>query len=291
MIDISSPGVWDVEFETELQKVQATFGKRTFTRVRPESEYPELQIVLPDALDTIELAPWYDVHIGSPELDESLLDRHLAWMERTSNVFSWLGGDIIENKTPNEGKMGRDAEGPEEQILSATKKLAPVQHKLLFSIPGNHEDRTFKQAGMLASKRLADNLQIPYFSDYALVTFSWRGNKFRLMAHHGTGAAQTPGGQRNAARKELVWFHPDMLWTGHIHQALTDPVKVFCFDQASDRIYEKDILVLISPSYLKFFGGYAAHARYGPGLRGLSVVILNDDGRMDASVHARGKRL
>ena len=279
------------DYLTDLEAIQTTFQKRAFKRFKPQSEYPELFITIPDELDTIELAPLYDVHIGSNELDEPLLDRHLDWIDRTPNVFSWLGGDVFENKTPKEGYMGHDPLSPEEQLFRATQKLARVQHKLFFSIPGNHEDRTGKQAGMSSAKRLADNLRVPYFSDYAMVSIKWRGNIFRLLAHHGNGGGATPGSQRNAARKELTWYQPDMLWTGHLHQELVDPVKVFSTDQKTGRVYERDILVIISPSYLKYFGGYAAAKRLGPGLRGLAVAILNDDGRIDANIHARGKRL
>lgn len=279
------------EYKTDLEAIQETFGTRTFKRHRPQSEYPELIVTIPDALETVELAPLYDVHIGSPDHDADLLKRHLDWVARTPNVFTWNGGDAFENKTPNEGKMGHDPISPEEQIMRATEVFAPVQHKMLFSLPGNHEDRTKKQSGMSSAKRLADNLKVPYFEEYCFCTISWRGQKFRILAHHGAGGATTAGAQRNSARKELVWYHPDLLWTGHLHAPLVDTVKVFDRDQKTNRIYEKDCLVIISPSYTKFFGGYAAKARMTPGLRGLTVAILNDDGRIDANVHARGKRL
>lgn len=280
------------EYLTELEAIQDTFKKRVFKRYKPESEHPELIVTIPDELTTIELAPLYDVHIGSPEQDEALLDKHLRWIAETPNVFTWNGGDAFENKTPKQADMGRDSMSPEEQVLEATKKFAQIQHKMLFSIPGNHEDRTSKQAGMSSAKRLADNLKVPYFPDYTILTLKWRGNNFRILAHHGAGGAQTPGAQRNAARKELVWMKGiDLIWTGHLHQPMTDTVKVIDIDQRTGRTFEKDILVIISPSYLKYFGGYAAKVRMSPGARGLSVVVLNEDGRMDVSVHARGKRL
>lgn len=279
------------EYKTELEAVKETFKKRVFKRYKPISDYPELIITIPDNLQTIELAPLFDVHIGSREHDAELFARHVDWIARTPNVFSFLGGDIFENKTGNESYMGHDPKSPEEQLFDSTVQLTPIQHKLFFSIPGNHEDRTGKQAMMDSSKRLAENLNLAYFPDYAMVTIKWRGNKFRLLAHHGAGGGQTPGAQRNAARKEITWFHPDILWTGHVHQTLTDPVKMYAYDQKTDRVYEKDALVLVSPSYVKYFGGYSAKKRLTPSLRGLSIAILNDDGRIDSNVHARGKRL
>jgi hypothetical protein len=294
MEDCMKADVEERDFQTELEAVQATFGKRVFKRFVPKSEHPEIVITIPDEFKEIQLAPLYDVHIGSKEHDEALLARHLRWIADTPNVFTWNGGDAFENKTPQSAAkgMGQDATDPEVQLFDTTKAFALIQHKMLFSLPGNHEDRTRKSSGMSSARRLAENLKVPYFADYVYATIKWRGNNFRLLAHHGAGGAQTAGAQRNAARKDLTWNNGvDMVWTGHLHQPMTDTVHVIDVDQRTGRTYEKDILVIISPSYLKFFGGYGAKARMAPGARGLTVAILNDDGRIDANVHARGKRL
>lgn len=278
-----------IDYITELEEIQATFQPRSFKRFKPKSEYPELFITIPDELETVELAPLYDVHVGSPQHDSELLDRHLDWIARTPNVFTFNGGDATENIT--DFKMGHTPLSNEDQILEVTKQFAKVQHKMLFSVPGNHEDRTYKHSQTSMGKRIADNLKVPYFGDYCFCTIKWRGNSFRLLAHHGAGGAQTAGAQRNSARKELVWAKPDILWTGHLHAPIVDTVFLTDVDQKSGRVFERGALVIISPSYLRYFGGYAAKMRLTPGIRGLTVAILNPDGRIDGNVHARGRRL
>jgi hypothetical protein len=276
------------DYLTEIEEIQETFGKRPFRVMKPESEFPELIVNVPDSWDSVQLAPLYDVHIGSREFDECLFLKHRDWIKNTPNVLTWNGGDMFENVT--DMKMGHTPLSNEEQILRSTEMLAPIQHKMLFSLPGNHEDRTSKLSGTSSAHRLADNLQVPYFSDYCFALIKWRGNKFRLVAHHGAGGAQTPGAQRNSARKELAWAKPDLLWTGHLHQPMVD--IIYHTEYAPDgSLYERNTVALISPSYLKYFGGYAAKMRLGPGNRGLSVAILQPDGRIDVNVHARGKRL
>lgn len=277
------------KIQTDLQKIQSTFQENPFEIERPNSEFPELFVELDDNLDNILLAPLFDVHIGNPQFDEKLFFKHRQWIAETPNVVSWLGGDMIENIT--NPKMGHTTLSNEEQLWRATELLAPMQHKIAFSLPGNHEARTYQQTHMSSAKRLADNLQVQYFNDYCFCTFRWRENNFRLLTHHGAGGAQTAGAQRNSARKELAWAKPDILWTGHLHATLADTVYLTDYDQKSGRVYERGCAVIISPSYLKYFGGYAAAMRLTPGLRGLSVCELNDDGRIDISVHARGKRL
>lgn len=277
------------DFETELEAVQATFKDRIASIVRPKSDYPELFVTLPDAWESVQLAPLYDVHIGSKEFDETLFERHRDWIANTPNVVSWNGGDMFENLL--DPKMGHTPTTPEEQLFRSTELLAPVRHKMLFSLPGNHEDRTFKAAGMSGARRLADNLEVPFFGDYCFCTIKWRGNKFRILAHHGAGGAQTPGAQRNSARKELPWIKADLIWTGHLHQPMVDTVFTLDVDQKTGRLFERTSFVIISPSYLKYFGGYAAKMRMGPGGRGLTVATLQADGRIDVNVHARGRRL
>jgi hypothetical protein len=278
-----------IKIQTELQKVQNTFLESPLDIERPKSEFPELFVNLDDNLDSIKLAPLFDVHIGNPQFDEKLFLKHRQWIAETPNVVSWLGGDMIENITNQ--KMGHTTLSNEEQIDRATTLLAPMQHKIAFSLPGNHEARTYALSHTSTGKRLADNLQVQYFNDYTFCTFRWRGNKFRLLTHHGSGGAQTAGAQRNAARKELAWAKPDLLWTGHLHATLADSVYLTDYDQATGRVYERGCAVIISPSYLRYFGGYAAAVRMTPGLRGLSVCELQEDGRIDINIHCRGKRL
>ena len=281
--------ITEADYLTEIEKIQQMFGKRGFKIQRPETDFPELVVTVPDNWDSIQLAPLYDVHIGSREFDEALFLKHRDWLRKTPNILTWNGGDMFENIT--DMKMGHTPMSNEEQIIHATELLAPIEHKMLFSLPGNHEDRTAKLSGTSSARRLADNLQVPFFTDYCFALINWRGNHFRLLAHHGSGNAQTPGAQRNNARKELAWAKPDLLWTGHIHQPMVDIIYHTEYDQKTGLMYERNTVAIISPSYLRYFGGYAAKVRLAPGNRGLSVAILNADGRIDVNVHARGKRL
>jgi len=279
----------DFDFQTELEAIQKTFKKPVVKIVQPTSDLPELDVVVPDSWKQIQIAPLYDVHIGNPQHDGKLLARHLKWIEETPDVLSWNGGDMFENIT--DFKMGHTTKSNEEQLIEATETLASIKHKLLFSMAGNHEDRTYKHTHISSAKYLANNLQLPYFGDYCFLTVHWKGNRFRILAHHGAGSAQTPGAQLNSARKELAWTTADLIWTGHLHQNKVDVVYRVDYDQKNGRAFERDTIVIISPSYINYFGGYAAKMRMIPGVRGLSVATLNADGRIDANLHARGKRI
>jgi hypothetical protein len=50
-------------------------------------------------------------------------------------------------------------------------------------------------------------------------------------------------------------------------------------------------MVIISPSYVQYFGGYAASKRLSPGIIGASEITLRPNGDMTAMITVRGKRL
>lgn len=276
-----------------MQALRDQFKPNLCAVERPETEFPELIVTVPDEWETVQLAPLYDVHIGSRHHDAELLARHLQWIADTPNVITWNGGDLIENASKlsvGAGVYEQDYD-PQNQLVQALKQLAAIRHKMLFALPGNHEDRA-NIMGVDVAQWMSWTLEVPYFPDYCFCTLKWRGNNFRLLAHHGSGGAATAGAQRMAARKALSWAKPfDLYWTGHLHNAMIDVLHQTDNDQAKDRMVERDALVIISPSYLRYFGSYAAKKQYSPGTRGLAVVELNEDGRMDVSVHARGRRL
>jgi len=256
-------------------------------------EVPELRVRVPDSWRTIQLAPLYDVHKGHRNHDAGKFARHLEWLRTTPNVLTWNGGDLIENASKFSVGSGVYEQNltPQEQIEEAVSDVARVGKKMLFSLPGNHEDRT-ELMGVSVGRWIAQSLGVPFFPDYVFVTIEWRGNRFRVLAHHGSGGAATPGGQRMAARKAVAWAKPvDLFWTGHLHNPLLDIMYQTDFNQDTGESVERSALIVISPSYLKYFGSYAAKKQYPPGPRGLSVVELQPDGRIDVTIHVNGRRL
>lgn len=263
----------------------------TFEVTRPVSDFPELIVTVPDEWPHIELVPLYDVHLGHRLHYTAKFLRHAEWLSSRPYAIGWNGGDLIENSIIGSPGIFDQVIVPQEQFDAAIELIQPFKHKLAFAIPGNHEARTARVAGFDIARALAKELNVEYFPDYCFATIKWRGNNFHIAAHHGTGAAQTPGGQRNAARKDMPWLEADIYWTGHLHQPIVDLVARLDHDQSTGLLVQRDSLVIISPSYLGYFGGYGAAKRLAPGVTGLIAVTLQPDGRMDVSVRANGRRL
>jgi hypothetical protein len=268
--------------------------KRDFTIEKlPETGRPEMVLVVPDSWPYIDLAPLYDCHIGSGDQDEEKFLRHLEWIKTSPYVLTWNGGDMVDNATVNSVADPNDSTlTPNEQFDHAKELMLEIRHKLMFAITGNHEARTKRLASFDMARLFAQVLNVPYSQDYMFCTIRWRGNNFRLLAHHGSGGAQSPGGILNAARKDMPWAHGiDLYWSGHLHQPKTDIVSCTDFDQSTNESIDRDAVVIISPSYVKYFGSYAALKRMAPGTRGLTSARLTDDGRIAVTMHANGKRL
>lgn len=258
---------------------------------RPKSDYPQLVVHVPSSWPYVILEPIYDAHWGHSLHASKQFLRDIERIAKSPYTLTWNGGDLIENAVLGSPGIFSQNKIPQEQFDAARELLEPLLPKMLFAIPGNHEARTARVAGFDIAKALADILDIPYFADYCFLTILWRGNRFRGLCHHGSGGAQTPGGQRNAARKDLPWAKADFHWTGHLHQSMVDLVYQADHNQKTGGMFSRQALVIISPSYLKYFGGYAAAKRYSPGTLGTVPVVLREDGRMEATVSAKGRRL
>ncbi len=275
-----------------IEDVRAHFGKRGHKFTLPQSEFPELIVTVPSSWPHVHLAPLYDVHIGHKKHDAAKFKRHLTWLAETPYVLTFNGGDMIENASKlsvGAGVYEQDYD-PENQLVQAARQLAKVQHKMLFALPGNHEDRTLIM-GVDVAKWLAWLLDLPYFPDFCFCTIKFAGNNFRIAAHHGSGGASTPGGQLMAARKMLPWVKADVYWTGHTHASKVDVIFQTDYDQKTGLMIDRSGLVLVSPSYIKYHSTYAAKKQYPPGITGLHAITLHRDGRMDVMIHANGRRL
>ena len=89
----------------------------------------------------------------------------------------------------------------------------------------------------------------------------------------------------------MPWQTADILWYGHLHQGLIDPIYRTDYDQRDGRIVTRSAMAIISPSYVTYFGGYAAAKRLGPGITGLTKTTLYPNGDMAAEIRVKGKRL
>src|SRR3989344_1056525 len=96
--------------------------------------------------ERITIIPLYDVQWGSDGHDEKKFDEYIRFIEKTENAFAFGGGDTLQNALINSpgGSIYDQKMRPRLQVPTLIQKLAPIAHKMLWALTGNHEARSEK---------------------------------------------------------------------------------------------------------------------------------------------------
>jgi hypothetical protein len=249
---------------------------------------PYMWITFPDDLQfsKIIVVPVADVHDGAFGSLEKKFDEYLHWVARTPNVFICLVGDLLEfahGETLHGVAVHEQKVRPYTQIERMTYKLAPVAHKILWAVPGNHEKRS-RKFDIDPLEIICDRLDIPYFKRSVYVDIMWNGYVYDFFCRHGVTGSQTKGGKLNAASKPLSWQDFTMFTImAHVHDAMVNSIPRVCRDRVNFDLVEKKQYVIICSSFLGYFGTYAEDAEYSPGSVGAIACKLYKQGDYHAS--------
>ncbi|OGF25351.1 hypothetical protein A2331_04005 [Candidatus Falkowbacteria bacterium RIFOXYB2_FULL_34_18] len=283
--------VYDKEKRNEL-----IIKPRVWT-YRKHEELPYLWISFPNNLNfkKIILAPISDAHYGSLAHISKKFDDYLNWIARSNNVFGFLVGDEVENCHADSppGAIFEQMMRPKDQIISFRKKLAPLAHKILFGVPGNHEGRGTKKTDIDPLYfGICEPLGIPYFDEPVFVDILWKTYVFTMYCRHGSGNAQTKGGKINKALQALD-FQEHIMFNimGHVHDPMLDDTPRICrernFDEdgnlESFRLVHKKQYTIICPSFLSYFGSYGARMGFSPPNTNITTCEIYPNGKYHAT--------
>jgi hypothetical protein len=254
---------------------------------------PYQLVQLPDSLfasGEVLIAPLYDVHFGHMACKRAKLLAYLRWIEETPNVLTFIGGDLLENALDDGRGMSYSQEiPPDQQINEICKLLAPIAHKVLFALPGNHEHRTQKRAGIDPMKIVANTLDIPHFSGPVYCSIMGAGHKWRIYAMHGSSFAQTKGGKMNAAGKPRVFTDlVNFYVSGHVHDPVTNMETCISEDPVLCRLIYKTQWTVICPSFMRWENSYAYQAGWPPPGKGGVALRLYANGDYNAALRDGG---
>lgn len=197
---------------------------------------PPIDVTLTGRGDCIRLANLADLHIGSSSVDYELLQRDINYIAKTPNCYAILAGDCAQFIGHLDKRF--DAKALTEEALASlgnlwiwqckkvAEYLAPIKHKILASVPGNHEQKG-GGGNMDVHRQIWSELGLDM--RYCLTAMgSVRLRVFRkgsakhlncdVLIHHGRGAARTEGAKKNVLVSLLSDFpHWDVYFTGHSH--------------------------------------------------------------------------
>lgn len=237
----------------------------------------------------IIIAPIYDAHVGHYGHKREKLLSYIRWIAETPNVFSYVGGDFEENALDDGRGMtyGQDSP-PRVQVERAVKLLAPIAHKMLFMLPGNHEWRTYKKAGIDPTEIIAHQLNIPYHSGPVYCSLLANGFRWKLYAFHGNTSSQTKGGKLNAAGRprrftDFIHFYV----SGHTHDPLANNETCLVENPMLCRLDYLTQWTVACPSFMRWEQTYAYHAGWAPPGKGGVSLRLYPDGGYEAILRDR----
>lgn len=241
----------------------------------------------------ITIVPVFDVHLSNPYCMEQEFIKFVKETAETPNRYLVIGGDLIENGTRSSvgDSVFTQTMTPQEQKEYAANILAPVRDRILCFVPGNHETRSKKDAGLNPMFDIASKLDLTHlyrenlaFVDIRLGITKDRKNyrtnsKYRpnymLVIAHGTGGGILTGSAVNRnERFGYVIDGMDILITGHVHkEAITQPQKLV-IDRNNKTVKLTPFKIVSAMSWLKY-GGYAASKMLLPAGFSLQTITLS----------------
>ena len=234
------------------------------------------------SIDRLRLFPLADFHYGHIACDVKTIKQDIEFVRANKNVYAFLNGDMIENASKLSVASGvyEQTTMPNEQISDIVKMLAPIAHKIIFSIQGNHEERTYSHLGIDIGQVIADKLNIPYFREPVYVDLLWRDYRWTLFSQHGASNAQTKGGKMNAATRPIAWNDfTNFTVYAHVHDKISNEITRIVRDPVNFRLLLKKQYVVVCSAYLKHFGTYGARKGYPPTSRGRTILKMFSNGK------------
>jgi hypothetical protein len=235
--------------------------------------------------ETVELLQITDIQFGHKQCDVPKLDEYLAWVLSEENRFILLGGDLVDaGHKMSKGSPFEQIGDPQEEMWLLAKKLAPIRHRILSYVGGNHERRPLDQFGDLG-KAIATVLQIPYSPGKQHVDVLFGNHKpFKITMWHGGGAGVTKGSIANVIYRTMSLADSQLYLIGHLHQAMVLPDWREVRDGKGDTKLVK-ICGAMGTSFLKHYGTYA-ETIMGTRPQGImmSRTILEKNGKWEVTL-------
>jgi len=249
-------------------------------------EQPYIAVNIPKFKDRINIAPLFDVHFGNQAHRHEKFLSYIRWIAETENVYTFIGGDLLENALDDGRGMSYDQNiNPDNQLNQICQILAPIAHKILFATTGNHEHRTYAKTGIDIMQIIADRLNIPYFSGPVFLTILSMGYKWNFYAFHGFGNSQTKGGKMNvASRPRNFTNNIHFFVSGHTHDLIVEPETTITEDLMNFRLVYMTQWTVVCPAFMNWENTYAYRAGYKPPTKGGVSIQLFDNGSYRASM-------
>ena len=177
-----------------------------------------------------------DVHVGSPEYNESAIKKQIDIIKNDPYGVVTLCGDLADYGLKNsKTNVYQATMQPKEQQEYVYELFKPIKDKISSAVPGNHEERITKEVGLCPLYDLCVLWGIPerYRENMALVKYSFgsiRGKKQQIVFIGATTHGSSRAKHHKFAR---CLSNVDFITSGHCHTPYYSPHGVIVVDRIS----------------------------------------------------------
>ncbi len=183
----------------------------------------------------IYVVPLSDIHYGTKNCQKDKLLDQVDWIKNKENCY-WLDmGDSSECIVPSDPRF--DSRNVDKELIEhldnlaihqanwVVKTLAPIKHKCIGKLEGNHEDEVRKRHYFNMQAEICNRLGVPdlgyeCFIRLHLSRLGGSHNNITIYATHGFGSGKMPGSKVNTLYNLSKDFLADIYLVGHTHERL-----------------------------------------------------------------------
>jgi predicted phosphodiesterase len=255
-------------------------------------KYLKIKLEKEDILDDkLEIFALGDLHIGDHNCDYKLLNRQIEYIAKTPNCFVIGMGDYLNNALRLSKTDVYSAVAPQKEFQMAVEILGKIpKHKWLAMATGNHEHRTYKEAGVDLNRFLAYELDIEdrYHPTISVIHLKLQKTAYWIHIHHGFGGGSTKGGVANKMQKlGNVIPNTDIVLMGHTHQQIHFTESCYLVDKKHECMQKHTQHIINTGNCLGYQDGYAEAMALKPTAKGNAIITIGDCANRNKKISCR----
>jgi hypothetical protein len=233
----------------------------------------------------LELLHITDTQFGHRFCNVTRLVEYRDWVLSKPYRYVLFGGDMIDAWALWSPGMPWDQEGaPDTQLYKFCEVMAPMRHRVLGYVGGNHERRAIKGFGDLGVL-ISNMLRIPYSNGKQLIDVHFgKHEAFKVSLWHGGGAAQTKGSIANVIHRFMLQGDSQLYLVGHLHQPLIIPDWRELRVPSENKVRLEKIVGAISSSFLETWGTYGEQKCFRPTDVMMARAVLERNGHWEVTL-------
>lgn len=212
----------------------------------------------------LKLGLFSDIHVDSPNFDESTFKEHATYCLNDGR-YMLFGGDLFDAilRTDHKRAVNSLLEKGDNQINikldRAYELLKPYREQILFFGRGNHEESCIKYNGInlleILAKMLGGNISVGNYANFIRFNFKEQRGKsaahYDIYQHHGMGASAPVTKGMIDFNRIAKGVNADLVWCGHKHQAVIDASDPIMYLDQGGNVVLKNRQCIMTPSYQK----------------------------------------